>query len=97
MFYDGQTTARLGNYYFPDVLLFALLPFKADFPGTETSSNLPGRRLGVLPCAGGLENGFGLGVLNFIEDSEVGLEPDAMGLENGFDLFFFGPIEAIDR
>jgi hypothetical protein len=79
------------------VLLFILLPFKADFGGTETSSNLPGIRVGATPCAGGRANGFGFGALGFTKG--VGLDPDATGLAKGFALIFFscvGPKEAIE-
>jgi hypothetical protein len=81
------------------VLLFTLRLVKADFGGTETSSNLPGRRLGASPCAGGRANGFGFGALGFTTGKGVGLDPDATGLENGFVLAFFlfvGSREAVE-
>lgn len=68
--------------YFPDKWLIALLPFKADFGGTDTSSNLPGARLGAPGCAGRTE-GFHF--------KSLGLDPDASGFfKNGLVLIFLG-------
>jgi hypothetical protein len=51
-----------------------LLPFKADFGGTETSSNRPGWRLGT-PCSvGGRAKGLGLAV-----GGGRGLDPEVVG------------------